>query len=351
MSSASDGAGWVHGSTAVACAAALAGAACSGALGSTPGGGPGAGDAGATTTGDGGHAGTTSGSGTGGATGRGGAAQGGAAQGGAGGGAVSQVRFAVIGDFGADGSAEKRVADLVRGWSPDFVLTVGDDNYPAGAASTIDANIGKHYASFIGNYHGAYGPGSDANRFWPIPGNHDWMASGLAPYLDYFDLPGNERYYDVDFGLVRVFALDSDPNEPDGFDAASKQAKWLEPRLSASKACYDVVTLHHAPYSSAYHGSTKKLRWPFEAWGADVVMAGHDHTYERLEVGGIPYFVNGLGGASIYQFNAALPESKVRFNDRHGAMLVTATRESITYRFDDDQGNTVDEHTVVKICP
>src|SRR5690606_17477017 len=103
------------------------------------------------------------------------------------------TRFAVIGDYGEDGPGEAAVAALVRSFGPDFVVTAGDNNYPSGEAATIDANIGKHYAEFICPYRGAYGSGSRANRFFPAPGNHDWYTFGLAPYLEYFELPGNER--------------------------------------------------------------------------------------------------------------------------------------------------------------
>lgn len=66
--------------------------------------------------------------------------------------------------------------------------------------------------------------------------------------------------------------------------------------------------LHHAPFSSgSSHGSNPRVQWPFQAWGADVVLSGHDHLYERiLKTGGFPYFVNGLGGASIYGFGSAV---------------------------------------------
>ena len=138
------------------------------------------------------------------------------------------ARFAVIGDYGNDSADEARVARMVSGWNPDFIITTGDNNYPSGSAETIDANIGRHYERFIGNYHGAYGPGAVVNRFWPSPGNHDWDDGALAAYIDYFTLPGNERYYDVTIGPVHLFALDSDPREPDGNTEDSLQARWLE---------------------------------------------------------------------------------------------------------------------------
>src|SRR6266849_1296587 len=83
------------------------------------------------------------------------------------GGAPASVRFAVIGDYGVDTTNEARVALLVKSFHPQFILTVGDNNYPSGEASTIDANIGKYYAEFIGGYHGAYGRGSPTHRCWP----------------------------------------------------------------------------------------------------------------------------------------------------------------------------------------
>jgi tartrate-resistant acid phosphatase type 5 len=243
------------------------------------------------------------------------------------------VRFAVIGDFGDNTTDEAAVAALVKGWKPDVVVTTGDNNYPNGEASTIDINIGKYYAEFIGNYRGQFGPGSQVNRFWPSPGNHDWV-SGLGAYIEYFTLPGNERYYDVDLGLVHLYALDSDPHEPDGVTQDSVQARWLRDRLSSSKSCYDVVYFHQASYSSARHGSSQYMRWPFRAWGAEVVLAGHDHTYERLAVDGIPYFVTGLGGASKYDFpGPPIAETQFRYNEGYGAMLVTANKGAITYDF------------------
>ena len=136
------------------------------------------------------------------------------------------------------------------------MITLGDNNYQSGAASTIDANIGKYYHDFIGNYHGSFGAGSATNRFWPSPGNHDWVAPNLQPYTDYFTLPGNERYYDVDLGLVHLYAMDSDEHEPDGNSATSKQALWLKDKLAASKSCYDLVYFHYPAYSSGDHGSS-----------------------------------------------------------------------------------------------
>ncbi len=257
--------------------------------------------------------------------------------------------LAVIGDFGDAGQPEKDVATLVNSWNVDYVLTTGDDNYPNGEASTIDENIGQYYRQYIGSYSGSYGPGTTENRFFPVPGNHDWNTGTLQPYLDYFTLPGNERYYDVTLGPVHLFALDSDTNEPDGRTASSLQASWLQTQMTNSSAPWKLVTLHHPPYSSSsVHGSNPFLQWPFADWGATAVLAGHDHTYERIHQDGILYFVNGLGGRSIYSLGDPVPGSVVRYNLDYGAMRLEASPLCINFSFYSRAGSLIDSITLYK---
>lgn len=258
------------------------------------------------------------------------------------------VTFAVIGDYGGDSSDEADVANLVKSWDPDFVITVGDNNYPAGSAETIDANVGQYYQEFIGNYQGLFGEGSPENRFFPSLGNHDWQSDDAQPYLDYFTLPGNERYYEFVEGPVHFFAIDSDGHEPDGNSASSQQAQWLQERLAASTSPFQVVYFHHAPYSSGSHGNEEVMQWPFAEWGADAVLTGHDHDYERLTVDGLRYYVVGTGGRSLRSIGEPIPGSEFRFDDEFGAMLVTAQSDSLTFQFYSvaDGGTLVDESVV-----
>ncbi len=265
-------------------------------------------------------------------------------------GGETPLLLAVVGDYGTDTDKSAEVGALVASLNPDHVFTLGDNNYPIGAAATIDDHIGQYYSAFIANYQGSYGNGAAQNRFWPAPGNHDWGTPNLTPYVEYFTLPGNERYYEIDLGLVHLFAVDSDIHEPDGYTAGSLQAAWLKHALLQSTACWKLVYFHHPAYSSAQHGSDEDLQWPFEAWGADAVLAGHDHTYERLAVGGIPYFVNGLGGASTYSFHTPLPESVVRYNAEYGAMTIAATSTELAFEFINVDGERIDFHTVDKDC-
>jgi hypothetical protein len=252
------------------------------------------------------------------------------------------TRFAVIGDFGYAGPNELSVAQFVKSQKPEFVLTTGDNNYVHGEQKTIDVNVGQYYAEFICPYVGTFGPGASVNRFFPALGNHDWSTRSL-PYLDYFQLPGNERYYDVVWGNVHLFVLDSDEREPDGITADSKQAAWLRQRLAASSSRWKIVAMHHPPYSSGSHGSSTELRWPYEAWGASLVLAGHDHHYERVEVGRVPYIVNGLGGKSIYSIGDPIPGSTARFAETYGAQIIEATPTSLVSRFFTVHGKLIDE--------
>lgn len=258
-----------------------------------------------------------------------------------------RVRLAVIGDYGLASPEAAAVAQLVRSWSPDLVITLGDNNYPHGRASTLDDNVGQYYHSFISPYVGRYGPGSDINRFFPSLGNHDWRTPGAWPYLEYFSLPGNERYYEVSWGPVHLFALDSDPHEPDGNTADSDQARWLRERMGASSLPWQLVYMHHPPYSSGDHGSSEVMRWPFAQWGADVVMSGHDHHYERIERDGVLYFVNGLGGnPKRYELRSPVPGSLVRYRDAHGAMLIEATEQRLEVQFVNVDGQPIDSRVL-----
>ena len=258
------------------------------------------------------------------------------------------MRFAVIGDYGEGNQAEQDVANLVKSWNPELIITVGDNNYPSGAADTIDDRVGRFYSEFIHPYTGAFGPGAGQNRFFPTLGNHDWDTASAQAYFDYFSLPGNERYYDFVWGPVHFFAIDSDSREPDGVARISPQAQWLQERLAASTSPWKIVYFHHPPYSSGYHGPVDWMAWPFAEWGASAVLSGHDHTYERLLVGGIPYFINGVGGGPIYYFIQIDPRSQRRYNDDYGAMLVTAEGEKLTFQFITRHGEMIDEYSITR---
>jgi len=258
--------------------------------------------------------------------------------------------FAVIGDYG-NGSAEAEdVADRVKSWSPELVLTTGDNNYSG--AGSIDSDVGQFYQQYLRPYTGNYGPGApDTNRFFPTMGNHDWDTSGGQAYLDYFTLPGNERYYEFIWSAggvgIHFFAIDADDREPDGNDATSAQAQWLQQRLAASNAQWKIVYLHQSPFSSGdNHGSDPELQWPYRQWGADAVLSGHDHIYERIVRDSLPYFVNGLGGRSRYTCGSPITGSQFCYDSDYGAMRVDVTSTSMRLRFITRAGTVQDDYTI-----
>src|SRR6185503_18279302 len=86
------------------------------------------------------------------------------------------IRFAVIGDYGNGSADAGRVAKLVKSWKPEFIVTIGDNNYAGGKCCKIDKHVGKFYHEFIFPYRGAYGRGARTNRFFPTLGDNDWKG-------------------------------------------------------------------------------------------------------------------------------------------------------------------------------
>ena len=255
---------------------------------------------------------------------------------------TSSIKFAVLADVGnTAGSAA--VADLTRSQGAQFIVMPGDlcyDTQPI--AAQLDANYAAEKA---------------AGKLHPALGNHEYTdpcggvkASG---YLNYFSLPNNERYYDFVRGPVHFFSINS-YNDPDGVKPNSKQGRWLKRALAASKAPWKIVFFHHPAYSSGYHRSSTYMRWPFEQWGADAVLNGHDHDYERVLLDEdrdgvkLPYFVSGLGGKSRRPFGAAIAGSVVRYAAADGALFVTASTTAMNFEFRNTAGTVIDRYAVTQ---
>lgn len=265
------------------------------------------------------------------------------------------VRFAAFGDFGDDGPDDAAVAALVNSFDPDFVVSVGDNSY----IPDIDLAVGQHYSSYIGDYNGSYGPGAPVNRFFTAVGNHEYtsLPNGLQDHLDYFTLPGagiatsgtsgNERYYDFVQGPLHVFVVNSNAQEPDGRTETSAQAQWLQAQLAASTSPWQIVIVHHPPFSSGLGGgSYTVMQWPYAAWGADAVFSGHDHHYERLLAGTFPYFVTGLGGHGRGTLGPPLPTSQAGYDADYGTMIVDACAERLAFSFHSVSAGLIDSYAI-----
>lgn len=271
--------------------------------------------------------------------------------------------LAVIGDYGSDGTPEADVAALVASWSPSHIITAGNNNYPAGAVATIDANVGKHYVDWITPYHGIYGVERGTNRFWPSLGNRDLdqtVPSLASAYLNYFALPShgdnNERYYDKVFGHVHVFFINSGYNtagdlvEPDGNTdtGGCVQAQWILMRAVKSTVRWKIAVFNSPPYSSQAGIAKPALRWKWAKYGFDaVISAGDSKSYERIIVDDFPYFVNGIGGAGLVPFTgSAVTGSGLQYAANYGAMKITATCSALNFLVENIDGDQIDSYDI-----
>jgi hypothetical protein len=257
--------------------------------------------------------------------------------------AAAQMKFAAFGDIG-NTSNSAAVARLTRSQGAIFDLLLGDLCYGSTPLATqISTNYAVEYSK---------------RQLWPALGNHEYDDScgggrTVPGYLAYFILPGNERYYDFKRGPVHFFVVNS-YKEPDGVTATSKQAMWLKAKLAKSTYPWKIVLFHHPPYSSGQHGSTYYMRWPFEAWGANAVLSGHDHDYERImrdvnnDGAKIPYIVSGLGGQSRRSFGSTTYGSVKRYSSAYGALFVTATTTSLNFEFRNTSSTLIDQYFTTK---
>lgn len=258
------------------------------------------------------------------------------------------VLFAVIGDYGENSPDELRVANLVKSWNPEFIITTGDNNYPAGNINTIKANIADYFCDYI------YNPDAPANlqchgkateerknRFFPSPGNHDnYSVPALGPYKSFFTLPGDETNYDFEWGPVHFYSINTG-TLGDKACCTSDEASWLNNVIPTNKKPFKFVYFHHPPYSPGNHGSSVKMRWPFTDWGVDAVLCGHEHFYARIKekaVANPVYIICGSSGnETLYSCNAhPLDTSKLDVyceNTTHGAMKVKATKHHVVFEY------------------
>lgn len=269
-------------------------------------------------------------------------------------------QFAIIGDFGDpdNGTKEQEVADMVKGWDDGeekfFIVTLGDNIYAP--AVSYEESITPFYGDYVTD-------DLTTNRFWPAIGNHDRNdpTGGIQAYYDYFSLPNNERYYDFVKGTVHFFilhsalsALGGTVHEPDGLTQTSIQAMWLKAKLALSTAKWKVVIVQDPPYTlgTDYPGHTI-LRWPFKDWGADVLVAGDTHAYERYEVDGFPYVVAGTGGTELAgSLNADAGNLLTAYKKftalQYGALKGEADCETLKLEFMALPGTVVDTLTLTK---
>lgn len=258
----------------------------------------------------------------------------------------SETVFAHMGNYATNSGTEEQISQLVRSWLPKFLLASGQNT----VAGEYDDDVGQYFHDFIFPYSGDFGDGAALNMFWPAPGFKDWEVAPntLAAFKAYFKLPNNERYYELVRGDVHFFFIDTDSREPDAITQGGTQGAWLQAKLALSTSAWKVVIMSKPPFSSAaVTGSTATLQWPFESWGADLVVAGEAGIYERITVGGISYIVNGLGGTAVESISGSpVAGSEIQYNEEFGALKFTASSEALTVEFWNRYGFLIDTLTL-----
>jgi acid phosphatase type 7 len=234
------------------------------------------------------------------------------------------------GDIASCGSSgDERTAALVAR-IPGTVAVLGDAVYEGGTAQEFRDCYS--WARFRGRTRAALG-------------NHEYGSGTAAAAIAYFHLP-RSGYYSYDLGAWHVVVLNSNCRPAGGCERGSPQQRWLAADLAANPALCTVAYMHHPRFSSGLHGSDTTLGalWTtLSRGGADVVLAGHDHHYERFApFEGIRAFVVGSGGRSHYPvlWRLSRPKSVALDDDTYGVLKLTLGAEGYDWRFVPVVGST-----------
>jgi calcineurin-like phosphoesterase family protein len=248
-----------------------------------------------------------------------------------------------IAKCGVDGDVQ--TSDLLAtqdGW----FFTLGDDAYENGSAK----NFADCYAPTWGRFRD--------RTILPVVGNHEWLTPGAAGYRDYFGLqaePNGRTWYSMDLGAWHVIVLDSDCSKVGGCNADSEQGKWLANDLAQSSAQCTLALWHHPRFSSGEHcdnvGTAPFWQMLYQA-GAELVLNGHDHDYERfspmdpsgnvVRPGGIREIVVGTGGGGTRPFSKTVPNSEFRLAGTYGVLRLTLHPASYDWEFLPTSGSVSD---------
>jgi hypothetical protein len=209
------------------------------------------------------------------------------------------------------------------------VLALGDITYPVGA---------------LAEFTDCYGPtwGKFKHRTLPAPGNHEYATTGATGYFHYFGAAAGPGYYSVQLGSWRLFSLNSNLGPVEH----KAQLAWLREQLVRQPARCTLAYWHHPLYSSGMHGNIAHMKQAWQALyeaGADIVLSGHDHVYERFApqdaegrrdtARGLRQFVVGTGGALPTPFFWPRANSEARDNNHIGVLKLVLGADSYQWEF------------------
>jgi hypothetical protein len=220
---------------------------------------------------------------------------------------------------------------------PGTIFAAGDTGCPDGSEE-----------NFLQCYAPTWGQFKDRTR--PAPGNHEYHTKGAAPYFKYFGAAAGEPgkgYYSYELAGWHILSLNSDCSDIGGCGAGSAEEEWLRHDLATHPAKCTLAYWHHPLFSSgATHGNDPEMKvfWQdlYDA-GAEIVISGHDHDYERFApqdseakpdpARGIREFVVGTGGRHRRGFGPPKPNSEVRNSDSYGVLKLTLYPDHYAWQF------------------
>ncbi len=261
--------------------------------------------------------------------------------------AAGDAVLIAVGDVGrCDATGDDETGALAASL-PGVVAILGDTAYESGSAAELERCFG-----------GSWGAVEDRIRYAAM-GNHDIKTDDGAPleaYLGDAVSRDGRTWFSDDLGAWHVVVLDSNCGLLQAAcGSESDQVRWLREDLAASDARCTLALWHHPRFSSGYHGNSGSVGAFWDALhdaGAELVVNGHEHDYERFEAqdpggaadpaGGITEIVAGTGGGDLKPFERLAPNSLVRIADAYGVLELTLRASGWSYRFLATDGTVLD---------
>jgi len=260
------------------------------------------------------------------------------------------MRFVAFADCGSGSGAQQALARAIAAEpvAPQFVMLAGDVVYPPADAAGWDERFFAPYRALL-----------PVLRFYAVAGNHDFEVLGGRLFYDFFTLPRNgppglapESSYWLERGGALVIAHDTNQFAP----VLRQHALPWHTEVARRQATFRIVVQHHSLFTSGPNfmespvPELRQLLAPlYTATGVDLVLAGHDHFYERTRpIGGVVYVTTGAGGASLYPRVTQSDFTAAFANDRHSYTYVDVSGRTLTLRQMDLEGRTIDAATLTK---
>ena len=251
---------------------------------------------------------------------------------------TTPVRIAAAGDIACPPLAtptattcrQAATARLIARRDVAAVIPLGDTQYDSGQLSEYQASYANSWGAF-------------RDISYPAVGNHEYRTPGAAGFFSYFagQVPNSRGWYAKNLGRWRIYLLNSNCQIVD----CDAQRRWLRRDLEAYPRRCSLAAMHHPRFSSGEHGNSADAArlWPtLDAYQVDLVLAGHDHDYERfaplhtsgtVATDGLRSFVVGTGGRSFYAFGSVQPGSRARVGHVMGALFLSLGDGSYSWRF------------------